>query len=599
MKLQLNFHCGVLCIIFQLGLYPHHTFAEESSLLFTGNDTEAYYEWLDNVSYNKTTFIESNFETGSGVSVHWTIDNDIIHLAVAAQASGWVAFGLAESGSMRGADIVMYTAETDTLTDAYVLDQLVRPIADNCQSWELVNSVVDGGFIIFEAKRYLNTNDTQDRVIIDDSFSIIPSTRVIAAWGNTAEPSFHGNSVARGSIRFFSTSEIIDEKDIFVQAMAAESEGNFTISARNFTIPSNAVTTYQLFCYSREELVELGVPLDQDLHSIGFEPIVHPEHSKYVHHFILYASALPWNKSSVCDTYPVIENSYTWVPGDFPLTLPANVGGPLGSRGFQSFALQIHYNNADLDVNTSDSSSGVRLYYTSVKREHDLGIFQVGDPFVSLEGSLVSPFSGLAQHSFACGEQCLGDYLTEPVTVLREHLHMHMTGVSMVNYHIRNDQVIRSGKVDFWDFDQQGDLAVVQAPFQMNPGDSFRTVCNYNSTDNVMWGLASQEEMCIAFLYYYPRKLTSDDLPIMCGVGVGDFLPSCEVTYSNTTRDFRTYDQLLRTFGVAQSSCPNLMPTPISPPVQSPIKPESTSSSFFMDLKLYTSLLLFVAAWIA
>jgi Copper type II ascorbate-dependent monooxygenase, N-terminal domain/Copper type II ascorbate-dependent monooxygenase, C-terminal domain/DOMON domain len=599
MKIQINSQLCVLCTAFQLGLLLHPLFAQESSQFFPGSNNETYTDWLNSVTYNKSTFIESTSDTGNGVAVHWTIDDRTIHLAVAAQATGWVGFGFAESGSMLGADIVMYTAATDTLTDSFVLDQPVKPIADDCQSWELVNSVVDGGFIIFEAKRPVNTNDTQDRNLIDDSFSIIPSTRVIAAWGNTSEPLFHGNSVARGSIRFYGASDAIDEKILFVQTMAVESEGNFTISAKNFTIPSDADTTYQLFCYSRDELVDLGVPIDQDLHTIGFEPIVQTENAKYIHHFILYASSLPWNNKSLACDYEnrlLIENAYTWAPGDFPLALPSNVGGPLGSAGFQSFTLEIHYNNADLDVNVTDSSSGVRVYYTSEKREYDLGIFQMGDPYVGLGGSLVNPLGGLAQHSFTCGEQCSGQYLNETVTVLREHLHMHMTGVSMVNYHIRNEQVIRMGKVEFWDFDQQGDFAVVQAPFQMNPGDSFRTVCKYDSTNDVSWGIASEQEMCIAFLYYYPRKLISDEIPIICGLGVGDFLPGCEVTYSNSTQDFMMYDQLERSFGTAPSSCPNIMSAPISSPAQSPVQPDSTSSSYSIHLTVFTSIL-YVIAW--
>jgi len=70
---------------------------------------------------------------------------------------------------------------------------------------------------------------------------------------------------------------------------------------------------------------------------------------------------------------------------------------------------------------------------------------------------------------------------------------------------MRDGQVIRSAAVDFWDFDQNGDQAVQQGSFEIMPGDAFRTRCYFDSNDGEVWGLASHNEMCISFLYYYPR----------------------------------------------------------------------------------------------
>jgi dopamine beta-monooxygenase len=551
--------------------------AQDVSFVFPGSDNEVYVSWLANVSYNKSAYLPSTSSEGEGVAIHWNIKDSMIHLAVVAPATGWAAFGFAEAGAMRGADIIMYSAETDTLVDSYVLDQSVKPFPDECQSWELINSVVEGGLIIFEAKRLLDTGDTQDRSVIDDSITAIPPKRVIAAWGNETEPSYHGGSTARGAIRFFGTSEITDEVELFVQAMAADAEGNFTVGAQDYIIPSDVVTTYAYFCFSRDDLIDMNVPLNEDLHIVGFEPVIDPVSKKYVHHFNLYASSQPWNSSLDCKTeYPLLELAYGWAPGDLPFTPPSNVGGPLGSKGFQSFALEIHYNNVGLDANVPDSS-GVRAYYTSIKREFDLGVFQTGDPFLFLLGGVVSPDGGLAQHSFSCGTQCLETYLSQPVTVIQESLHMHKTGVSMVSYHIRNEKVIRQGRVEFFDFDQQGSLSVIQAPFQMYPGDAFQTVCNYDASNETLWGKASAEEMCIGFIYYYPRQLIADEIALTCGYGIDIILPGCNATYA-LTPDFTSEVQLERIFGGVPASCPNVGNTPTaSTPTSSP--PNSTSAS--------------------
>lgn len=557
---------------------------EDPSSYFGGSDNEEYIAWLQNVSYNKSTFVASTSDAGKGVAVHWTTDDAHIQLAVAVKATGWAGFGLGESGSMLGADIVMFTAETNQLVDSYVLDVAGMPSPDQCQSWTLLNSTVKTNFIVFEATRLLDTGDSQDRIFIDDSGTLIPPTRVLAAWGDSSEPSYHGNNTARGSIRFFGNTSSADELGAFAATMQAEAEGTFTIQANNFTIPANE-TTYQDFCFSQQDILAMNVPIDQDLHVIGIEPIVDPRAVPYVHHYLLYASSDPWNSSLSCDEYPAIEVAYVWAPGDPPLNLPSNVGEPLGpTGGFQSFSLQIHYNNPGLDKNISDSS-GVRMYYTSKKRQFDLGIFQIGDPFVRLEGQSVSANRGLAQHNFGCSENCSSSYFLEPVTVIREHLHMHKTGVSATNAQIRNGKVVRQGTVQFWDFKQQGNLAVAQPPFDIQPGDSFRTLCDYDANNGQVFGLGSQQEMCIAFLYYYPRQMASTadfgPLPVMCGLGVGDLLPGCEVTYVETA-NFTQVSQLGRTFGSTPSTCPIDAPSsPASAPSKqgSPPTAISTSSS--------------------
>jgi hypothetical protein len=55
---------------------------------------------------------------------------------------------------------------------------------------------------------------------------------------------------------------------------------------------------------------------------------------------------------------------------------PKAVGGPLGINGFQSFHLEIHYNNPNLQEDILDSS-GIKIYFTSKKRDNDLGILQL------------------------------------------------------------------------------------------------------------------------------------------------------------------------------------------------------------------------------
>lgn len=56
---------------------------------------DSYQEWLDDSNYQHVVYlgIEDN------VAVHWTIEDTILNIAVAVKnATGWVGFGIAETG---------------------------------------------------------------------------------------------------------------------------------------------------------------------------------------------------------------------------------------------------------------------------------------------------------------------------------------------------------------------------------------------------------------------------------------------------------------------------------------------------------------------
>ena len=43
---------------------------------------------------------------------------------------------------MKGADIFLFDSDTGKVVDSYVLDQNVKPLPDDCQSWKLVDSFI-------------------------------------------------------------------------------------------------------------------------------------------------------------------------------------------------------------------------------------------------------------------------------------------------------------------------------------------------------------------------------------------------------------------------------------------------------------------------
>jgi hypothetical protein len=295
----------------------------------------------------------------------------------------------------------------------------------------------------------------------------MPETRIIAAWSNDDNLEYHGpNDRVRSSVRFFAKSE----DDTFWDAMS-EAEGTLELRAVDYPVKVE-ISEYDRFCFSNADLVNAGMPSDAELQTIGMEPIIDSRSAEHIHHFTLFGSE---QESVDCNSKGMAEIAYNWSRGEGPLSLPPKVGGLLGKNGFKSFQLEIHYSNP-LYLSGVVDSSGVRLYYTSQKREHDLGVLQLGDAVGALEGESVG--QGLVRHSFDCPGSCSHVSLTENVTVVREFLHMHEAGKSMQNYQLRDGKVIRVGQVQFWNFDQQGAFAVKQPTFQIQPGDSFQTTCH-------------------------------------------------------------------------------------------------------------------------
>ena len=538
----------------------------------SGVDAEVYIDWYNDQSIEATypnhVFLQGSdpTEPDNGVAVHWSVDDKHVYLAVAAPATGWVGFGLAEAGGMLGADMVIFEASNPSvLIDAYTTTEKY-PIVDDCASnWEVLDTKSENGFLFFETRRLLDTGDPQDRAIINDGSSLTPTHRVIAAWGDSESYEYHGLNRARGSIRFFGTGS---NQSLFESAMNQHAEGSFTVQSLNHQVAARE-TQYAYTCVTRSDIIEQGFPDTNDkAYLIGFEPFVQPGNEAYVHHYIISAFDSVNCVSLIDDRLPG-EMVYGWAPGTQALALPDFLGFPFNGVGeANSFQIEVHYNNVALDEGVIDSS-GVSFHWTTAPREVEMGIFQTGDPFVSLNSDPVG--NGITKHTFDCPSSCSQDAfggLDVPVTVFGESLHMHQTGVQMINEQIRSGEVVHSATVGYWDFDQSGSDTVVQEAFVVEPGDSFRTSCYYETNDDTRFGIGSQEEMCIAFLVYYPRVKMQlfggfVQLPWVCGHDIP--LEHCEATYEKDI--LASSAELGRTFGIPVGECPVVdQESPTSPP---------------------------------
>lgn len=529
--------------------------------------TPVYDQWLAGINdkYPNEALMGENQQ----VALHWKIDGDVLRFAVAVEASGWVSFGISESGGMKGADMMMFTAKDKALVDAYSVEY-ERPTEDTCSdnNWQYVDSKIDteGNFMIVEAYRNLTNDDPQDMNMFDDSDMSVPSHRLIAAWGNSDMVGYHGSNAVKQNVRFFanhsssnsngpvtpSETMTTSDADSSTKIAFTDIEPDMIIDFRapNYTIPVGE-TTYADFCYTASNLTAHGVPMTEKSHLIGVDYLP-GGNEEMVHHIVIYATTTV--DQGCANTYQVI---WTWAPGVDEFVLPEAAGIAFGPGFYQTMRMEVHYTNVN-GIPNRINQSGARIKFMGRDnlRANDAGVLSLGDPLVSLRGQRIG--HDYSRWEFNCPSSCLETYAPNqgPWTVFLNFLHMHEIGARMTFRHFDSNQtVLREHSVEHYDFYASGGYSVPASPFEFNVGDSFETVCYFKEHDNNAnrtFGLASDEEMCIEYLFYYPRIPT---LASWCGANVDAYQPSCGGDYNYTAV---TEAELNRSFGVEpQGHCPN------------------------------------------
>ena len=152
----------------------------------------------------------------------------------------------------------------------------------------------------------------------------------------------------------------------------------------------------------------------------------------------------------------------------------------------------------------------------------------MGDGQVALNSEKIGV--GKTKHEFTCPSTCTSSsFDVDEVTVISEAHHMHATGKRSVTELFRGDKIVNTASVDYWDFDQNGAAVVRQKPYKLKKGDNYHTTCYFESYKITKFGLASSDEMCMVFIYYYPKQSSF----INCGPHF--YQSSCDASYSSST----------------------------------------------------------------
>jgi len=468
----------------------------------------------------------------NGYEVDWAIDSEIgtLLLTLKVNTSGWIGFGISASGAMQGSDIVRVSGDGQ-IEDSYTIDEQF-PLRDCKQDWSLVRRSVVNGVTEVMLSRALNTSDKQDHPLIDDGVS----NRVIIAYGNTKQFSYHGEAT-RSSMRlnFFRRSA----------ATSIESDSFFDFLVHNpnkpnepFEIPVNGnvggVNTYTDYC--------MDIPselLSKPVHLTDIEAMITPGNELVVHHFLIYTSEYSCSNRDAMN-----HRSLIWAyggAGTSALHLPPEVGIRLSN--VKSLHNNVHYYNTEKKAGLKDES-GVRIHYTTTLRLHDMGMMGFGDWGQLNSGRSLTEGQGqnpapLARWQYQCTIANLAE--GESVTSFMGLQHMHRDGFAFnTRVEDKHGTIKKDINTSFYRGDLQDTSNFSQA-IKIEKGDKVTTDCIFNvagGTGTQKFGLGSEDEMCIEWLYYYPKKSA---LEKSCEYGqAGQFVKAEGLKVSDLARDFGT-----------------------------------------------------------
>merc|ERR1711963_67793 len=167
--------------------------------------------------------------------------------------------------------------------------------------------------------------------------------------------------------------------------------------------------------------------------------------------------------------------------------------------------METHYDNPTLRSDIVDDS-GLRL--TTELRQYDAGILEAG---IAVNHKLVVPphTDGLWTSGY-CSADCFANAAGDTgITVFANFLHAHLAGRALRTRVIRNGTELPPLASDMsYDFDYQ-EMRALKQEMKLQKGDSLVVECKYETTtrDHVTYGgLGTQDEMCLSFAMYYPRR---------------------------------------------------------------------------------------------
>ncbi|CAL8133761.1 unnamed protein product [Orchesella dallaii] len=456
---------------------------------------------------------ESLDPSGSYI-LSWEVDLKKQRITFEAEVAtlGYIGLGISPNGNMAGADLFIggvYKNGTKYGYDMHARD-MNMPILDNQSDWTLIDASENESKTYLKFTRLLNTCDDNDYPISNDT------VRIIWSIGETDDITYHkGNRGTKSLNLLMPNNDNFNPDDYLKWDLETEIE-----------MPSEDTTYWCSFKKAPE--------LNSTHHIIAFEPILTNELAmNYTHHFIIYKCTppkgqneedffgphlnhpgencyLPDDQQSLPIKYCMSQYVYVWSKGGKRMIFPEGVGYPFPEKVGESnyYLLEIHYDNPE-KLPGLTFKTGERVLYTDKPIETDAELLTVShDVSIAMTIPPNQTEFIVAGH---CSPQCTEAGLSDGgINIFNSLLHSHLSGRKLKVRHFRDDV-----ELPWLDFDNQYDFNFQQNKplrdaVRVLPGDQLTVECAYSTTWNnhkaVIGGLSTREEMCMAFLWYYPKQ---------------------------------------------------------------------------------------------
>lgn len=434
------------------------------------------------------------------VRLFWTVGNNYSTYGIASRSNGYLALGFSETGAMTGADMAVGYNDQDgnfvfenRHAGGFVTPQLSEDQEDNMRLRESYKADGVTSFV-FEKRNKAECLENQVDVHIDSWQWFI--------YAFSDENTFAQHGPGQNGKQYIKLGNGTTISTNVVRSIP--NTMNFTISQPEVEIPT-AETTY---CYSLHKM-----PEGRRNFLLGERP---NESSPLLHHLVLYACyGMPdellemLDQPANCDwenfANPCNGFVTEWAPGMSGRTFEEGYGKPFGSELYEYAMFETHYNNPEGIEGETDAAS-YTFTYTDEQVDTEIGTLTLGD--LQVEGWFLEPGKELVAHSTTCTPECTERWPAEGITAVSVFHHMHFRG--------RNArvQIIRDGvEIDplsvLHDFEYGYQFSKALDQIKLLPGDRLITTCEFNTmndTEPAPGGQGSQDEMCFAWVDYYPAN---------------------------------------------------------------------------------------------